>query len=766
MNTAQQNTYAPFPLFLAAAVFIFASPVFWTGVETPGDSYPNLIAENEDLYLEITPTMQYGFGRLKTGELPLWNDRQLCGTPFFANPVHGLLQPLNLGFLFLDSPQALALQAFVSLTLMGIFFVLFMRALGVLYIPAVLGGIVYVCCGATAAAMSRPAIANGLVWMPLLCWTLRAYVYTPRFAAVCGGSIILSLLWLSGNPATAFIVTAFCGLYAVWLLIFTVPQDSTASNAVQKKSSTISGLLVMTGMAAALVSIQWLPTLFWAWHLDAPLAHLSRFKVAGIMPETPRAFLAQLLQVRSGVVPTLGYAGVTTLLLLPAAFLHKLPRWERAFFALAVPVCWAAAIIKGAGRAEGLWVGLVYPAAFSLAVFAGLGADRLFAPRRNPSSPRLWGPLALVAVVFLILFVVAPAPARGRMLPLALSLGLFAFFRIRWAGALSGIILLLFLFVDLNAASVNHYGHPFFSNSATGSLTQETRNLVQNTTLDGRVLASGSPANGIHGNMGMSDGFRMVNGIGLPLTGAQQQWWNALQVDDTASGKALDVAADAPHALLLNVMATRTVAATKDSQLFTGSAPGLRLRRQGDFENGVIYENENALPRIFWSASWRMAIDMPTAFDMLGDKTFDPRRECVVLLDESTRNHLVRTVPDSPLTSRPETMKTNITTQLDKPERIIVQVENAQPGILILSDTYAPGWHAAVDGQEVPILKTNGLFRGIALGAGKHTVSFEYKPLSVIAGAIISAVTVLILVLALLIHWLSSIINNKKLNRQ
>ena len=308
------------------------------------------------------------------------------------------------------------------------------------------------------------------------------------------------------------------------------------------------------------------------------------------MPGNPRALLAQLFQARSGVLPALGYAGVTTLLLLPAAFLHKLPRWERAFFALAAIACWSAAIVKGAGMSEGIWVALLYPASFSLAVLAGLGADRLFAPRRNPSSPRLWGPLALVAVVFLILFVAAPAATRGRMLPLAVSLVLYATFRTRWAGALSGIILLLFLFVDLNAASVNHYGHPFFGDTSGFSLTKKNRDLLQNTALDDRVLASGSPASGIHGNMGMSDGFRMVNGIGLPLTVEQQQWWDALQENNSESGNVLDVAADTPHALLLNIMAARAVAATEDSQLFTGSAPGLRLRRQGDFENGVIYE--------------------------------------------------------------------------------------------------------------------------------------------------------------------------------
>ena len=205
-------------------------------------------------------------------------------------------------------------------------------------------------------------------------------------------------------------------------------------------------------------------------------------------------------------------------------------------------------------------------------------------------------------------------------------------------------------------------------------------------------------------------------------------------------------------------MAVRAALVTANGGLASGSAPGLRLRRKGDFENIVLYENENAIPRVSWASSWRMAPDISAALEALGEKDFDPRQECIVLLDESATSHLIRTVPDNdPSASSPEAAETRIATQTETPERIMVEVKNAAPGILVISDTYDPGWRATVNGQRVPILKTNGLFRGIALAAGEHTVTFEYRPLSVIAGAAISAVAIIIVGLALLIHCINSI---------
>ena len=70
---------------------------------------------------------------------------------------------------------------------------------------------------------------------------------------------------------------------------------------------------------------------------------------------------------------------------------------------------------------------------------------------------------------------------------------------------------------------------------------------------------------------------------------------------------------------------------------------------------------------------------------------------------------------------------------------------NPTPGILLLGDTYDPGWRARVSGQSTPILRVNALFRGVALPPGDHVVTFDYQPRSFYAGALITFLTVLFL---------------------
>jgi hypothetical protein len=85
------------------------------------------------------------------------------------------------------------------------------------------------------------------------------------------------------------------------------------------------------------------------------------------------------------------------------------------------------------------------------------------------------------------------------------------------------------------------------------------------------------------------------------------------------------------------------------------------------------------------------------------------------------------------------------------PQRVEIDAELASPGVLVLADTYYPGWVAKVtsEGDRVPravnILRTNRILRGVPLPAGRHHVTFRYRPASVIWGAAISMAALLAL---------------------
>jgi hypothetical protein len=58
-----------------------------------------------------------------------------------------------------------------------------------------------------------------------------------------------------------------------------------------------------------------------------------------------------------------------------------------------------------------------------------------------------------------------------------------------------------------------------------------------------------------------------------------------------------------------------------------------------------------------------------------------------------------------------------------------VTTQMAAPGLLVLTDTWYPGWEALVDGTPARLLRTNVAFRGVVLSEGDHEVVFRYRPM-------------------------------------
>jgi uncharacterized membrane protein YfhO len=67
--------------------------------------------------------------------------------------------------------------------------------------------------------------------------------------------------------------------------------------------------------------------------------------------------------------------------------------------------------------------------------------------------------------------------------------------------------------------------------------------------------------------------------------------------------------------------------------------------------------------------------------------------------------------------------------------RLALQVEVAEDNLLVLSDTYYPGWKAFVNGKKTKIYRADYNFRAIPLTAGTHRVEFVYDPISFELGA-------------------------------
>jgi len=58
--------------------------------------------------------------------------------------------------------------------------------------------------------------------------------------------------------------------------------------------------------------------------------------------------------------------------------------------------------------------------------------------------------------------------------------------------------------------------------------------------------------------------------------------------------------------------------------------------------------------------------------------------------------------------------------------------------LLVLNDSFFPGWSAHVDGIAAEIRRANYLSRGVFVARGEHQVRFRYRPRSFLIGIGIS----------------------------
>jgi hypothetical protein len=76
------------------------------------------------------------------------------------------------------------------------------------------------------------------------------------------------------------------------------------------------------------------------------------------------------------------------------------------------------------------------------------------------------------------------------------------------------------------------------------------------------------------------------------------------------------------------------------------------------------------------------------------------------------------------------------------PDRPVLEVTTLAPGLLVIADTWMPGWSARVDGRRVPIRRGNHAQRVVALEeAGRHTISMEYRPPGLALGLGLTAIS-------------------------
>lgn len=136
-----------------------------------------------------------------------------------------------------------------------------------------------------------------------------------------------------------------------------------------------------------------------------------------------------------------------------------------------------------------------------------------------------------------------------------------------------------------------------------------------------------------------------------------------------------------------------------------------------------IYRLHGALPRVMFRSQVRVA-DVDATL-LSGELRNPPSADSVVIDDETPPERKSWPVPTGRGVESARVASW-------RPGRVEIDVDASAPGVLVLHDTYYPGWVAEVDGRRQPVLRVDVLFKGVQLDAGRHTVTFNFEPLSLV----------------------------------
>ena len=131
-------------------------------------------------------------------------------------------------------------------------------------------------------------------------------------------------------------------------------------------------------------------------------------------------------------------------------------------------------------------------------------------------------------------------------------------------------------------------------------------------------------------------------------------------------------------------------------------------------ETAFVYENPGALPRLSLATSWK-ALDVEAVLEGGAWPAVD--RRTTVLLEAPP-----------PFEPPSEARPGRVRILAERNAELLAEVEAPDGGFLVLHDAWHPWWRAERNGEPVPILRADLLFRAVAVPPGRHEVRFVFRP--------------------------------------
>ena len=644
--------------------------------------------------------------------MPLWSNTILSGYPFAANPLSGLHYPLGWPGLLLPLPFGLNLTAVLHLFLGGVGMYRFIRSQSGSEWAALFGGLAYAGMPKLLAHLGAGhlTLIYAAGWLPWLLLAQRAAWERLQKRFFLPG-LILGLIILA-DVRMLIVAGVLWGAFSIVGII----TDHKRSN----WRKTITGFLrlAITPLIAGCLSAV----------LILPLAEYARLSTRSLMQAVDIGALSlPAVRLLGLLIPEMGATAEWVIysssmvfgLGLLALFLkqeNKMVYFWWAIFILSLLWAFGDQLpwFNSVAQLPGINMVRVPPrmmiaGLFALIMAASMSVSAIVSDPANLSRlPKFNALLILVGLAFLVVLLTPIVWASTGEIPVRFIWG---------AVSLVGTLAVLFLarsqrihrnvipwllcgWLLLDITGVNMISLDYRpKNEVIDQGGQAAKSLITAKVLD--YFRTYSPSYSIPQQTAALYRIEMVDGVDplqLMAYADFMQWAGGIASEGYsvtlppfATGDPGTDNRDAvPDARLLGLLNVRFVAAQYPLQ-----ADG--LVSTGQYGSTYLYTNAYALPRA-WVQDAQAAPG-------------EGIRSTPLLL--KTANHL--------------------------------KLEAEGPGVLVLSEIDYPGWEARVDGVEQPILRVGGLLRGLDLAEGVHTIEMDYKPISLMLGAGLSVITLLVI---------------------
>ncbi len=689
--------------------------------------------------------------------LPLWTPYNFAGGPVFGDGQSAPMYPFTYLYLFPSLPDAFSLMVILVPTLTMLFTYGMLRHFKLSPLASLFGAVAFAFSGFMSVWMEEnPAVSQSAIWLPLLVWMLDLLITQPKRRWFAAFAVSVAIMMSSGFLQICIYELLFIAAYA---LVFGRKR---------------LGLIILAVLAGLLLVAPYLAVTWEAYKLS------PRDVVA--VPEIRSIFLVQWSHILSLFNPDwLGnpgtynffgigsyydkalFIGVIPLVFVVIGLFAKKTLWEKFFW-------WAAGITLFLGISSPFtqWLfGLPIPVlssmlpsrifyltSFALAVIAARVFDR------KPQLPQPAIGVYLAIVILLELFIVAvytevglptfPAGAIAHSLRTAIASGMHvseSYPTIAIRNIMVSIILTLFTMISLYAADkwkrvrvaipillflATIASAWYFTGKSLYFGERQfiypdiplTRQLQKTAGLErigfanhlSRIPSGTNIVYGLYSPEGLNPVFSLRYGqlMRSAINGG-------LLTNDIPR---ISVELDLEHAnkdagtarrikKLMSLLHMKYIVEKKESGWYKRVFPNHTVVWEGTYFR--IWENPDTLPRAFVATAVIVEKDPQKIVDAI--YSIDLRKTAVV---------------EEPMTVSPGTNAVTVDTY--RMNDITMSVHSSSDGLLVLTDNWAPGWRAKVDGNQTPVYRTDFTFRGVPVPAGDHKVFMYYWPDSLTYG--------------------------------